>query len=134
MKENVWSDYVVVFDGKATHHCATLDEARAFAENAAENDELGIFEGQSPVRIDKVTRITATETVYRYGEHEQPDEHADFQRPFYTVPQAAEALQVHENTIYRQVRSGKLEHYVVGKQIRIAAAELARLKVERAGE
>ena len=132
MQERVWSEYVVVYDGKATHHCATLDEARAFAESTAENDELGVFEGQNPVRIDKVTRITATETVFTFGEQDEPDEHADFPRPFYTVPQAAEALQVHENTIYRQVRSGKLEHYMVGKQIRIAASELARLKVERA--
>lgn len=55
----------------------------------------------------------------------------DFTRPFYDVPQAAEELQVHENTIYRLVRSKKIEHYKVGKQIRIAASELERLKVER---
>lgn len=55
----------------------------------------------------------------------------DFPRPFYTVPQAAELLQVHENTIYRLLRAGKIEHYKIGVQIRISAAELERLKVER---
>lgn len=50
---------------------------------------------------------------------------------FYTIPQLAELLQVHENTIYRLVRAGKIEHYKVGAQIRISAAELDRLKVER---
>lgn len=53
----------------------------------------------------------------------------DFSRPFYTVPEAAELLRVHENTIYSLVRSKKIEHYKIGKQIRIAAAELERLKV-----
>lgn len=53
----------------------------------------------------------------------------DFSRPFYTVPEAAELLRVHENTIYSLVRSKKIEHYKIGKQIRIAAAELKRLKV-----
>lgn len=54
---------------------------------------------------------------------------SDFDRPFYTVPQAAELLQVHENTIYRLIKSKKIEHYKVGVQIRISAAELERLKV-----
>lgn len=53
----------------------------------------------------------------------------DFERPFYTVPEAAEILRVHENTIYRLIRSKKIEHYKVGVQIRISAAELERLKV-----
>ena len=56
---------------------------------------------------------------------------SDFDRPFYTIPQAAEKLQVHENTVYNMVRRGEIEHYKVGKQIRIAPAELERLKVER---
>lgn len=55
----------------------------------------------------------------------------DFDRLFYTVPQAAKLLQVHENTIYNLVRKKRITHYVVGKQIRITAAELERLKVER---
>ena len=55
----------------------------------------------------------------------------DFSRPFYTAAQAAELLQVHENTIYRLLRAGKIEHYKIGVQIRISAAELERLKVER---
>lgn len=62
---------------------------------------------------------------------ETTERHSDFARPFYTVPQAAELLQVHENTIYRLLRAGKVEHYKVGVQIRISAAELERLKVER---
>lgn len=54
---------------------------------------------------------------------------SDFERPFYTVPEAAELLRVHENTIYRLIRSKRIEHYKVGVQIRISAAELERLKV-----
>ena len=54
---------------------------------------------------------------------------SDFDKPFYTVPEAAKLLQVHENTIYRLVRAKKIEHYKVGVQIRISAAELERLKV-----
>lgn len=54
---------------------------------------------------------------------------SDFDRPFYTVPEAAEKLRVHENTLYNMVRRKELEHYKVGKQIRISAAELERLKV-----
>lgn len=56
---------------------------------------------------------------------------SDFDRLFYTIPQAAELLQVHENTIYKLVRGKKISHYRVGNQIRITAAELERLKVER---
>ena len=56
---------------------------------------------------------------------------SDFDRPFYTVPEAAEKLRVHENTIYNMLRRGQIEHYKVGNQIRIATAELERLKVER---
>ena len=54
---------------------------------------------------------------------------SDFERPFYTVPEAAELLRVHENNIYRLIRSKQIEHYKVGVQIRISAAELERLKV-----
>ena len=54
---------------------------------------------------------------------------SDFDKAFYTVPEAAELLRVHENTIYRLIRSRKIEHYKVGAQIRISAAELERLKV-----
>lgn len=54
---------------------------------------------------------------------------ADFERPFYTVPEAAELLRVHENTLYRLIRAGKVEHYKIGVQIRITASELERLKV-----
>ncbi len=55
---------------------------------------------------------------------------SDFERPFYTIPEAAETLRVHENTIYKMVRRKEIEHYKVGKQIRIAAGELERLKVQ----
>ena len=54
---------------------------------------------------------------------------SDFERPFYTVPEAAEILRVHENTIYRLIKKKAIEYYKVGAQIRIAAAELERLKV-----
>ncbi len=56
---------------------------------------------------------------------------SDFDKAFYTVPEAAALLKVHENTIYNMVRRGEIEHYKVGKQIRVATAELERLKVER---
>lgn len=59
---------------------------------------------------------------------------SDFSQEFYTVPEAAAVLKVHENTIYNLLRKGRIEHYKVGKQIRIAAAELERLKVEREGK
>lgn len=42
---------------------------------------------------------------------------SDFDKAFYTVPEAAELLRVHENTIYRLIRSKKIEHYKVGAQI-----------------
>lgn len=54
---------------------------------------------------------------------------SDFDRPFYTVPEAAEKLRVHENTLYNMIRRGELEHYKIGKQIRLTAAELEKLKV-----
>lgn len=54
---------------------------------------------------------------------------SDFNKAFYTIPEAAELLRVHENTLYKMVRRRELTHYKVGKQIRIAAAELERLKV-----
>ena len=54
---------------------------------------------------------------------------SDFTKPFYTVPEAAALLQVHENTIYNMVRRKEIEHYKVGRQIRISAAELERFKV-----
>lgn len=53
----------------------------------------------------------------------------NFDRAFYTIPEAAELLRVHENTLYKLVRNKKIDHYKVGAQIRIAAAELERLKV-----
>lgn len=53
----------------------------------------------------------------------------DFEKQFYTVTEAAELLRVHENTIYKLIRSRQIEHYKVGAQIRISAAELERLKV-----
>lgn len=56
---------------------------------------------------------------------------SDFEKPFYTVPEAAALLRVHENTIYNLVRARRIEHYKVGVQIRISAAELERLKMER---
>lgn len=54
---------------------------------------------------------------------------SDFVQKFYTVPEAAELLRVHENTIYNLVRAKKIEHYKVGTQIRITASELEKFKV-----
>lgn len=54
---------------------------------------------------------------------------ATFEKSFYTIPEAAELLRVHENTLYNMVRRKEIEHYKVGKQIRLAAAELEKLKV-----
>ncbi len=55
----------------------------------------------------------------------------DFDRAFYTVPQAAEILQVHENTVYKLVRTRQVAYYKIGAQIRIPAEELEKLRVER---
>lgn len=52
-----------------------------------------------------------------------------FTKEFYTIKEAAELLRVHENTIYALVRSKQIEHYRIGNQIRITAAELEKLKV-----
>lgn len=54
---------------------------------------------------------------------------SDFERPFYTIPEAAAKLRVHENTLYNMIRRKEIEHYKIGKQIRISAAELEKLKV-----
>ena len=52
-----------------------------------------------------------------------------FTKEFYTIKEAAELLRVHENTIYTLVRSKQIEHYRIGNQIRITAAELEKLKI-----
>ena len=49
--------------------------------------------------------------------------------PFYTVPEAAEMLKVHENTIYKMLKAKTLTYYKVGRQKRIPASELEKLKV-----
>ena len=54
---------------------------------------------------------------------------SDFERPFYTIQEAAELLRVHENTLYNLVRKKKIDHYRKGNQIRITAAELEKLFV-----
>ena len=54
---------------------------------------------------------------------------SDFERPFYTIPEAAELLRVHETTLYNLVRKKKIDHYRIGNQIRITAAELEKLFV-----
>ena len=54
---------------------------------------------------------------------------SDFERPFYTIQEAAELLRVHENTLYNLVRKKKIDHYRIGNQIRITAAELEKLFV-----
>ena len=54
---------------------------------------------------------------------------SDFAKEFYTVPEAAELLRVHENTIYSILKRKEITYYKVGKQKRIPASELERLKV-----
>ena len=54
---------------------------------------------------------------------------ADFEKAFYTIPEAAQLLRVHENTLYNLVRKKKIDHYRIGNQIRITAAELEKLHV-----
>lgn len=49
--------------------------------------------------------------------------------PFYTVPEAAEMLKVHENTIYSMLKRKEIAYYKVGRQKRIPASELEKLKV-----
>lgn len=53
----------------------------------------------------------------------------DFSKAFYTVEELAEVLRVNPRTIYRMVSAKKIDHYKVGAQIRIAAAELEKLKI-----
>lgn len=52
----------------------------------------------------------------------------DFDRPFYTVEQAAELFQITANTIYRQIRAGKIPYYKVGGNYRLAAGDLSKMK------
>lgn len=54
---------------------------------------------------------------------------SDFDRPFYTVPEAAEKLKVHENTIYSMLKRKEITYYKVGRQKRIPASEFEKLKV-----
>jgi len=54
---------------------------------------------------------------------------SDFTKEFYTVPEAAELLRVHENTMYSILKRKEITYYKVGKQKRIPASELEKLKV-----
>lgn len=54
---------------------------------------------------------------------------SDFDRPFYTVDEAAEKLKVHENTIYSMLKRKEITYYKVGRQKRIPASEFEKLKV-----
>ena len=54
---------------------------------------------------------------------------SDFERPFYTIPEAAELLRVHETTLHNKKKKKKIDHYRIGNQIRITAAELEKLFV-----
>ena len=52
-----------------------------------------------------------------------------FDKSFYTIQEAAELLRVHENTFYHLIRSRAIDYYKVGRQIRIPAEELEKLRV-----
>ena len=104
-----------------TVHLVTTSEPPANGTTGTAPGAKTVFSFKTGQDTDTAPQISAAPTVKR----------SDFARAFYTVPQAAEVLQVHENTIYNLVRAGKVEHYKVGAQIRIARAELERLKVER---
>lgn len=52
-----------------------------------------------------------------------------FDKEFYTIPEAADLLRVHVNTMYNLVKNKQIEHYKIGRQIRISADELERLKI-----
>lgn len=54
---------------------------------------------------------------------------SEFKKEFYTVEETAKLFNVSSKTIRRMVHAGKIEHYQIGVQIRIAASELERLKV-----
>ena len=54
-----------------------------------------------------------------------------FMQEFYNVPKLAATPHVHENTIYGLIRARRIGGHEAGHRIRVAAAELERLKVER---
>ena len=50
-------------------------------------------------------------------------------KDFYTINEAAELLRVNPRTVYNLVNKKQIAHYRVGKQIRISAEEISKLKV-----
>lgn len=49
------------------------------------------------------------------------------ERPTMTVPEAAEALGVHRDTVYDAVRRGELPAIRLGRTVRIPTARIARM-------
>ena len=50
-------------------------------------------------------------------------------KEFYSVPEAAALFCVSDRTVNNQIHSGKLAAVKIGKQWRISAAEIERLKI-----
>lgn len=50
---------------------------------------------------------------------------------FLTIPEAAEALKVHENTVRKLIRLGELKAIQVGNRWRIDAEELKKISREK---
>lgn len=50
---------------------------------------------------------------------------------FYTPQEVADMLKVNVRTVYNLIKANKITVYKIGKQIRISASEIERLKVEK---
>ncbi len=56
---------------------------------------------------------------------------AEILNDYYTHKQAAEALGVTKKTLWKWIRSGKLEGHRIAREVLIEKAEVNRLKEER---
>jgi len=55
-------------------------------------------------------------------------DHRDYSRPWMTVPEAAEKMQVSDRTVRRLIKAEKLRAYRVGRQLRIDMKDLEDLQ------